>query len=286
MAWLGHVQIMTYLVFTFGLVFLNYLWKGDITLVVLVVLLWPLLKRELTVHFFVLLLQAVKLGEGWYAWWPICSWLLKWKFRHGSWWRSNPKGCHSSRLSHAKLLLLSTVKRRLRRKLRSWSVLIMEWTERMTSLKLLLTVICLVPTKKVTASVTFRTGWRPIAWKGSKIRPEATPIQTELLICIQALLVNSRAQISKGRWSVSRDKILWLMWGASKLVLSKATIYSWLILWRRAEIHHFSWVVFHRKVDRRIHLATSIADLTSAVCSITSFLCIKTWSNHEWLARN
>ena len=64
MAWVGHVQIMTYLVFTFSLVFLNYLWKGDITLVVLVVLLRPLLKRELTVHFFVLLLQAVKLGEG------------------------------------------------------------------------------------------------------------------------------------------------------------------------------------------------------------------------------
>ena len=160
----------------------------------------------------------------------------------------------------------------------------MEWTECMTTLKLLLAVVCLVPTKEITTSVTFRARWRPIAWKSSKTGPETTSVKTELLICIHALLLNSRAQVSKGRGSLCRDKILWLMRGASKLVLGKAAVYSRLIQWGRAEIHHFSWVVFHRKVDWRVHLATSIADLTPAVCGITSFLCIKTWSNHERLA--
>ena len=37
MAWERHVQIMTYLVFTFGLVLLNHLWECDVALIVLVV---------------------------------------------------------------------------------------------------------------------------------------------------------------------------------------------------------------------------------------------------------
>ena len=168
---------MTYLVLTLGLIFFNHLWKGNVTLVVLVVFGWSFLKRKLTVHLLVLLLKAVKLREGRDARWPVRSWLLKWKFRHGcSWWRSNPKGCHSSRLSHAKLLMLSIIEWRLRRKLGSWRVLIMKWAKCMTTLKLLLAVIRLIPTKEITASVTFRTrGW-PIAWKCSKARPKTTSV--------------------------------------------------------------------------------------------------------------
>ena len=100
------------------------------------------------------------------------------------------------------------------------------------------------------------------------------------------MLLNSWAQISKGRRPVTRDKILRLMRGASKLVLGNATVYSGLIHWGRAEIHHLSWVVFHRKVDGRIHLTTCITNLTPTICGIACFLSIKTWSNHEWLAGN
>ena len=65
MAWAGHVRMMmTYLVLTLGLVLLDHLREGDVTLIVLVVFRWPFLKGELTVHFLVLLLKAVKFGEG------------------------------------------------------------------------------------------------------------------------------------------------------------------------------------------------------------------------------
>ena len=59
---------MTYLVFTFGLVFLNHLRERNVTLVVFVVFRWPFLKRELTVHPLVRLLEAIKLREGRDAW--------------------------------------------------------------------------------------------------------------------------------------------------------------------------------------------------------------------------
>ena len=68
MACVGHVQTMTYLVLTFGLVLFNHLWERNVTLVVFVVFRWPFLKRELTVHPLVRLLEAVKLGEGRDAW--------------------------------------------------------------------------------------------------------------------------------------------------------------------------------------------------------------------------
>ena len=58
---------MTYLVLTFGLIFFNHLWKGNVTLVVLVIFRWSFLKRKLTVHLLVLLLKAVKLREGRYT---------------------------------------------------------------------------------------------------------------------------------------------------------------------------------------------------------------------------
>ena len=65
---MGHVQIMTYLVLTFGLVLLNHLWERNVTLVVFVVFRWPFLKRELTVHPLVRFLEAVKLREWRDAW--------------------------------------------------------------------------------------------------------------------------------------------------------------------------------------------------------------------------